>query len=277
MNKEQFIEYMQQPDKLKDASLSDLINLVRDFSYCQTSRILLTMKLYADKNVLYDAELKTTAIYAGSRNILKKHIDRLNNSSVRIVLPDEEKRDQPKQANGTSPQNKKADDKPVTENETLNQDPAERSARENDTVNNIEEAADGKIETNDTLRSYTVEELKKMIEDRIREIEAEKKQAKKAAQKTSKVKSKQEIIEQFIKEEPSISRPKTSFYDPADYARQSVVDQENIVSETLANIYVDQGHHEKALHIYEKLILKFPEKSAYFAALIEKTEKNLKN
>jgi len=91
------------------------------------------------------------------------------------------------------------------------------------------------------------------------------------------VKAKIDIIDDFIKNEPSISRPKAEFYDPADKARESVVDNENIVSETLANIFYDQGHLQKAIKIYQKLSLKFPEKSSYFAALIKKAEKELKS
>lgn len=41
-------------------------------------------------------------------------------------------------------------------------------------------------------------------------------------------------------------------------------------TETLAQIYQEQGYYGHARRIYEKLILAYPEKNAYFAALIEK-------
>ena len=41
-------------------------------------------------------------------------------------------------------------------------------------------------------------------------------------------------------------------------------------TETLAQIYLEQYHFEQAKYIYSKLILRYPEKSAYFASLIEK-------
>ena len=48
-------------------------------------------------------------------------------------------------------------------------------------------------------------------------------------------------------------------------------------TETLAQIYADQGYYEQAKHIYSKLILRYPEKNAYFAALIEKLEELKRN
>ena len=46
----------------------------------------------------------------------------------------------------------------------------------------------------------------------------------------------------------------------------------DLYTETLAQIYAEQGYYEQAKHIYSKLILAYPEKNAYFAALIQKLE-----
>lgn len=79
-----------------------------------------------------------------------------------------------------------------------------------------------------------------------------------------------EIIENFIKEEPRISPAKPGFFSPVNMARKSVEEHDDLVSPTLARIYLMQGNAQKAVSTYEKLILLYPEKSAFFAAQIEK-------
>ena len=58
--------------------------------------------------------------------------------------------------------------------------------------------------------------------------------------------------------------------EPAKGAASDTAETMDFISETLAGIYAEQGYPAQAREIYEKLILAYPEKSAYFAALIEK-------
>src|SRR5690606_9124943 len=83
-----------------------------------------------------------------------------------------------------------------------------------------------------------------------------------------------EIIEKFIQKDAIIKPPSPENINNENMARQSAEDNYYLVTETLANIYIDQGLHLKAIEVFKKLILKYPEKKSYFANRIEELEKN---
>ena len=121
-------------------------------------------------------------------------------------------------------------------------------------------------------RRKSIDELKSLIAARLKVLEEEKQQKEKEKEEEPAPKKKmtrKELIDKFIAENPSISRPKAEFFNPITMAQNSIVDNSEIVSETLAKIYFKQGYFDKAIEIYEKLSLIYPEKSVYFAAQIE--------
>ena len=85
---------------------------------------------------------------------------------------------------------------------------------------------------------------------------------------TSNKRKKMELIDQFLVSEAKIV-PIKNYHSDSTLSTESLIEDEELFSEKLAKIYIKQGHFEKALTTYEKLYLKYPEKSIYFATQIE--------
>jgi hypothetical protein len=76
------------------------------------------------------------------------------------------------------------------------------------------------------------------------------------------------------------STPKIKF-DPNKHnaeinlAEYGEIEDIEFISETLAMVYADQGYNGKATQMLKKLMLQYPEKNTYFAALIEKVKNSV--
>lgn len=87
--------------------------------------------------------------------------------------------------------------------------------------------------------------------------------------------SQHHLIDQFLKDLPNIKtrdlRQSDTQHSQNDLSEASTT-QSHFVSENLAKIYLRQGNLEKAKETFSKLMLKYPEKSDYFAAELKKLE-----
>ena len=268
MDSKQLIEYMKMPERMKGKDVDEMELLVKTFPYFSIAQALLTIAYQNTNDSRYDQQLKRTAAIMPNRDklrllsVLAKH--RLESEPESLAPPDEfepkdnvfssiESIDAKEEQNGSIIREKVF----IIPEIDLSGSHEELSAE----MALLEE------------KRKSIDELKAIIANRLREIEEEK-QRKEMGEPAPKRLSRKELIDKFITENPSISRPKAEFYNPLTVAQNSIIDQENIVSETLAKIYEQQNYIEKAISIYEKLRLKYPEKSRYFAAQIERLQES---
>lgn len=82
-------------------------------------------------------------------------------------------------------------------------------------------------------------------------------------------KGQDQLIDAFIAANPRIGRLREVDGSVEDLARQSVLEDATLVTETMARVYAKQGQIGKARKAYKLLALKYPAKSTYFAAQLK--------
>jgi len=237
----EFLNHIKHPEALEVEDTATLRDLVDRFPYCTLSQILLAYRLFRENDLDFPNQLKKIAAYASSRKKLKQLFDEFQSFREKNV-----------EADGVigSP----AQVNPVT---------------------------DESVGISEPLSQYSTheEDLLSIVRQRLAEIKLEReKETGNEKQETGSESSdsgkrglsKEELVEKFIHDKPRLSPPKTTFFSPSEKAVKSNLDDEEIVTETLARLFYKQGNIAKAIKIYNKLILLFPEKSSYFAAQIEK-------
>lgn len=77
-----------------------------------------------------------------------------------------------------------------------------------------------------------------------------------------------ELIDKFIETNPKIE-PDKKTGAAVDIKESTKLDKNELMTETLARVYVEQKKYKKAIQAYKILSLKYPEKSSFFADRIK--------
>jgi hypothetical protein len=276
VNIRQFTGFIQSPLSVRDENIVQLETLLEQYPSCQSAQVLLAVALSHEHRLNANLQLRKAAAYAADRTILRRLILSVRESPAEefaspvVAVPEEP----PSEPVVVVPEEIAPAPVFVVEKPEITAAPDEPVV-----VIPVEAPVENPAPEAAPAEQDRKAELIAIINKRLAEIQAEKDKPVAVVEQAIPVEpvtrdilshSREELIEKFIREEPRITRPKTAFFNPAETAQQSNVDEEEIVSETLAQLYSQQGNIQKAIRIYEKLSLLNPEKISYFAAQIEK-------
>ena len=302
----QFNRYIENPRLLNKESLPELELLVKTYPYCSDFRTLYALNLLILNDFRYQKNLVEAAFYAPDRKKLKAWVDYVQEQEAEVLdralitqMPLEVLKEihlEPQVVVSVENVEKEISEDPnhqalpsesrpeVEIHEEPAQEPpvyvptveaSQPKVAVDDNKPVIKNAAEPKAKTNNSnIKSKA--ELLALVKKRLEEINNSKENGgndmSAKNQEVNEDKSlKAQIIDRFIQNEPRISPPNKTVdldeeYDSGD---EGNMDDDFFVTETLAQIYHQQGNIQKAIEIYQKLILKNPEKSSYFAALIQ--------
>ena len=272
MNRDQFIGFVKSPDTLDAGTTPMLEKLVKAYPYCQTAEILYALNLNKENNFRFNAQLRTAAAYAPDRRLLKQLLHQQRKPATPETGPDAV----------IAPETEGASAQPVQE---LTNDPVVDKKKKElmILIDQLKQEVESILSEANRDSDQPLIELASRIEEVIQDHEHPRTRIKPdikdynfshlpdLREEHDSAMSNEALINKFIEEEPKIEAPhKAEFFDAVDYAKHGLEDKQDIVSETLAKVHLKQGNPDKAIKIYERLSLLYPEKSSFFAAQIEK-------
>ncbi len=292
LNTETYTYLLDHPQNIEDHHLSELEGVISAYPYFQSARALQLKALKNRESYRYNEALKRTAAYTSDRDILFEYITSeefiQNEISNRIKEHDPGIREIEVHSENVSEQVsleldrqikaelKKAEailnpdlfERKLTSVENLVEDP---TAPDTDIVDSetSEEASleiDKPLEFNRNDSHSFSEWLKLTKASPIQRTGASEKE-----EQDSKAR-KFELIDKFIQESPKID-PTTAPTKTKNLAKEFTRTSESLMTETLARVYVQQKNYKKAIQAYNILILKYPEKSGFFADQIRAIKK----
>ncbi len=270
MNKQQIIEYIDHPEFLGESDFSDLKTLSEDYPYSGILQTLYAKALHNCDSIFFEEQLKKTAIVNANRKKLyqvihqpklQKTIDKIEVDIQTETKGIEKTSLEPSSDLDKTPIKAQVDSEKdfdeVEKNILIEAINSTMHLDVSDIIPPIEELTITQSEEQNLDSTGSQEKIKSEFTDWF------------STDNTSFKKRKDisNLVEGFLEADDSKSNKK-DFFSPTNLAKISLVDNEEFVTETLAKVYASQGNFEKAIRIYERLMLDNPEKNTFFASRI---------
>lgn len=288
MNVNDLTYLISKPDSLNGRETIELEAVLNQFPYFQSVRAIHLKGLHNQKSFRYNQELKKTAAYTADRSVLFEFITSENFTSVhkafleekeaaineiivnqyKIVVPQaievKPKVNPLEQSILTSIQISEPGitaESVSTESISADQIQAEPTSAEEEKPKSLEEKLElGKPLEFSAQEKHSFQEWLQLAKVTPINRENEPKETESDEEK----KKKSELIDKFIENNPKIISVKNAVITPINIDK-STQDNSYLMTETLAKVYLEQKKYQKAIQAYEILILKYPEKSSFFA------------
>jgi len=237
MDSDQFIGLLQHPDQLDEKSGILLGQLLREYPYCQPLHLLYLLSLLRNNDVRFNHQLRLAATYAPDRKLLYERVTSLLDKESGSL------------AGSTGNLTDRGAGTPGQEDSKP------------EVVKQVEKS--WPLPETDLIHFGFPPGRPEDYPDPVPPVDQS---------------PGDDLIDKFIRNsDRKIIRSDEMKASDLDLSVDSLKEDDEMLTETLARIYIQQGYFEKALLAYEKLSLKFPDKSAIFAGQIEKLKELIKN
>jgi tetratricopeptide (TPR) repeat protein len=245
---------LNKPEATNEKQTIALENVVLQFPYFQAARALHLKGLYNQESFRYNYELKKTAAHTTDRTVLFEFI-----TSENFVSIQQDKIDEIQKAllNIEVHHIEEVIVLPEIEIVPKNEGTIKTELTETTTEEKLEI---GKPLPFTPSEKHSFQEWLQLTKFTPIERNFEENQPEIDSDKQKKI----DIIDKFIEANPKIAPVKDITKTPANITK-SVEEPTHLMTETLAKVYLEQKKYNKAIQAYEILILKYPEKSSFFA------------